>query len=287
MSKFITGKDLENAVYDIIWEAKEKLLIVSPYIKLDDYFKEKLFAKHKNNPDLHIIIVFGKNEGNVKKSMNKQDFDYFKEFLNISIIHVPNLHGKYYGNEKKGVITSINLYDYSFINNIEFGVFSEQNLLNKISNGTDIDAWNQCLEIAETNEVVFIKRPVYQKKKMVVNLGRNYVKSDILLDSTDKFYGFSRRNKQKLSGKKLNDFQEFIDLGQSEGRRPDRYENDSCVGFCIRTGESIPFNLKKPYSDKAYTSWARYKNPNYPEKFCHKTGKRSHGRTSMNKPIMN
>ncbi len=93
MSKFITGKELEDAVYNIIWDAQNTLLIVSPYIKLEKYFRE-LFDHHLNNPKLHIIIVFGKNEGDVKRSLTKDDFDYFKKFLNISIIHIPNLHAK-------------------------------------------------------------------------------------------------------------------------------------------------------------------------------------------------
>src|SRR5688572_17042033 len=120
MAKFITGEELEKAVYDIIWDATETLMIVSPFIKLDDYFK-RLFDKHINNPKIHFIIVFGKNEGEVSKSLSNSDFDYFKKFLNISVIYVPHLHAKYYGNESKGVITSINLHDYSFKNNIEFG----------------------------------------------------------------------------------------------------------------------------------------------------------------------
>lgn len=44
MGKFLTGKEL-----------------VSPYFKLDMYFIE-LFNKHQNNPKLHILLVFGKNE---------------------------------------------------------------------------------------------------------------------------------------------------------------------------------------------------------------------------------
>ena len=35
MSKFITGKDLENNIYDIIWKAEKTLLIVSPFIDLE------------------------------------------------------------------------------------------------------------------------------------------------------------------------------------------------------------------------------------------------------------
>jgi len=181
MSKFLTGKKLENAIYDIIWEAKNTLLIVSPFIKLDDYFKE-LFNKHSKNPKIHILLVFGKNEKEVKRSMNREDFDYFKKFPNISIIYVPNLHAKYYGNEEKGIITSINLYDYSFKNNIEFGVYSEQSLLNNFTQTTDNEAWNECIKIAEENEVIFIKRPVYQFKKILINIGKDYIKSETLLD---------------------------------------------------------------------------------------------------------
>ncbi|WP_206077614.1 hypothetical protein [Pontibacter sp. SGAir0037] len=74
MSKFITGKELEDAVYNIIWEAKRDLMIVSPYIKLVDYFKN-LFEKHLNNPRLHINIIFGKHEGQVSKSFSITDLD--------------------------------------------------------------------------------------------------------------------------------------------------------------------------------------------------------------------
>lgn len=89
MAKFISGKDLEDAVYNIIWEAEEVLMIVSPYVKLDEYFK-KLFDKHIHNYKLHIMLVFGKNEGQLSRSLSKSDFDYLKKFLIISIVYVPN-----------------------------------------------------------------------------------------------------------------------------------------------------------------------------------------------------
>ncbi|MBR9847751.1 MAG: hypothetical protein GYB35_17400, partial [Algicola sp.] len=159
MSTFLTGKKLEEAIDNIIWEANEILLLVSPFIKLDNHFKE-LFKQHVYNDKLHIIIVFGKNEKKVSKSFSREDFDFFKKFPKVSIIYASKLHGKYYGNEKKGVVTSINLYDYSFINeNIEFGVYSEQSILDKIistGNNVDNDAFHKCMDIAEENEAVYI-----------------------------------------------------------------------------------------------------------------------------------
>lgn len=285
MSKFLTGKDLEDAVYDIIWDTENILMIVSPYIKLDDYFK-KLFDKHENNPKIHLLLVFGKNENAVRKSMSKSDFDYFKKFLNISIIYVPNLHAKYYGNEKKGIITSINLYDYSFKNNIEFGVFTQQGILDSFKKSADNDAWDQCMEIAESNEVVYIKRPVYENKKMIINIGKNYVKSDVLFDSTDKFYG--TYTTQKTENKKLTDFPNELELGATHiDLRPEReVEQNQMIGFCIRSGKKIQFNPKQPMTKESWKIWNEYGNADFPEKYCHKTGKPSNGKTSMRNPIL-
>ena len=283
MSKFLSGKDLETAIYDIIWDTKSTLMIVSPFIKLDDYFK-KLFDKHENNPDIHLLLVFGKNEKAVKKSMSKADFDYFKKFLNVSIIYVPNLHAKYYGNESKGIVTSINLYDYSFKNNIEFGVCSEQSILDRFKQSADAEAWNECWDIAENNEVVFIKRPVYQTKKLVINLGKNYVKSNIVFDSTEKFYGFTKNKSD--SNKRLLDFPEIIELGSSDSERPVRQIENPKIGFCIRSGTEISFNPKQPMTKESWKVWNQYGDSDFPEQYCHKTGEKSNGKTTMRKPIL-
>lgn len=291
MTKFITGQDLEKVIYDIIWEAEETLLIVSPYIRLDEYFK-KLFDKHAYNPNVHLLIVFGKNEREVSRSLSKDDFDYFKKFLNVSVVYVPNLHAKYYSNELKGVITSINLYDYSFIHNIEFGVYSETNLLNAFQKTASNEAWTMCMHMANNYEVVFVKRPVYEKRLLSVLLGKNYIKSDILYDITDKFYGapdgyLESNLPKKNSMKKLSDFPGELELGSKPAVRPTREEvENSAIGFCIRTGEKIPFNPRKPFSDNAYKSWAKFENMDYPEAYCHKTGKASYGKTSMRNPIL-
>ena len=307
MAKFITGEHLEKAVYDIIWDAENTLLMVSPFIKLDNYFK-KLFDKHINNQNLHLIIVFGKNEGSVSKSLSKTDFDYFKKFLNISIIYVPNLHAKYYGNEHKGVITSINLYDYSFKNNIEFGVYSEQTLFfNNFTSSTDNDAWGECIQIAEKNESVFIKRPVYEKNLLSSILGKKYIKSDILHDITNKFYSNLGLSIKDSTLKKLTDFPDEIFLGSEPSIRPTREDvinihtkkeeltiqrngiQNSKVyqtGYCIRTGKQIQFNEKQPMSEDAYQSWAKFSNKDYPEKYCHFSGETSNGETTFSRPIL-
>ena len=293
MAKFLTGKTLKDTIHEIIWGAKSELFIVSPYIKLDDFFK-KLFNQHINNPSIHITIVFGKNEGKINRSLSKEDFDYFKQFLNITIIYVYNLHAKYYGNEKCGMVTSINLYDASFVNNIEFGVYSEYNFLNKFIATADDEAWNFCWKIAEKNEVVFVKRPVVEKNILNKLIGQRYIRSDVLHDATDEFYGKGAPNEQKGKKKKFSDFPQVIELSSQETQMPVREKQilkkastKKDMGYCIRTGIEIPFNPQKPFCKEAYEIWSQYENPDYPEKYCHKTGKLSNGKTSMNNPILN
>ncbi len=58
------------------------------------------------------------------------------------------------------------------------------------------------------------------------------------------------------------------------------------TGHCIRTGKSIPFNTKRPFTEEAYKSWAQFSNPDYPEKYCHFSGEASQGDTCSARPIL-
>jgi len=287
MSEFITGERLKETIADIIWKANQNLLIISPYIKLDDYFRS-VFRRHINKADLHIIIVFGKNEDDIHRSFSKTDIEFFKEFPNISIIHAPKLHGKYYGNENSGVVTSMNFYDYSYDNNIEFGVYTEHNLITKLSStltgrNTDDDAWYTCYQIACDHNPIFIKRPVYENKKFIINLSRNFINSEILHDTTKD----QKWNKQGKI-KHLEDFPEELELSDklSVAPKKETYKKQT-HGYCIRTGEEIPYNPSQPLSYHAWQTWNQFGNPDFPEKFCHKTGRQSYGKTSMRSPILN
>ena len=62
--------------------------------------------------------------------------------------------------------------------------------------------------------------------------------------------------------------------------------NDTPLGYCIRTGISIPFNVDKPMSYDAYKSWSKYSDAEYPEKFCHFSGEPTSGETCVSKPIL-
>jgi hypothetical protein len=59
--------------------------------------------------------------------------------------------------------------------------------------------------------------------------------------------------------------------------------------YCIRCRESLgKFNVKKPFCDKCYSSWVRFRNENYKEKFCHLCGSSiTNGQISCGHPLCN
>ncbi|TXE13845.1 hypothetical protein FUA26_01835 [Seonamhaeicola algicola] len=292
MSTFLTGDELENKLTDIIWNAKKYIVIISPFIKLDDHIKQ-VFEKVKSTHEIALYIVFGKNEEYKYKSFNEDDFNFIKDFKNVAVLYNKNLHAKYYCNEKEGLITSLNLYGYSMVNNIEYGVLFSKSLLNpmdKLYEETEAFTYNL---IFDSSEVVYLKKPQYSKK--MFGLTRQYEQSQVLYDiSEDFFYGYN------YDVKYLKDFDLETEtlIEKKFEAKPQRaqdpsshtansmHKNQNPMGYCIRTGERIPFNPEQPMCYEAWRTWAQFENYDYPEKFCHKTGKPSNGHTSMANPIL-
>jgi hypothetical protein len=82
--------------------------------------------------------------------------------------------------------------------------------------------------------------------------------------------------------------QKVLHTETKEKKTPEKKPDSSSKepGYCIRTGVKIQFNLDKPLSPKAYDSWSKYEDEDYPEKFCHFSGEPSNGETSYGKPVL-
>lgn len=259
MAKFITGNKLNSELEDIFENAKGQIILISPYIKLHERYISSLRSK-KENHNLQIIVVFGKNEEDISKSMKQEDFNFFKDFPNIEIRYEKRLHAKYYANEENAILTSMNLYNYSQDNNIEFGVLTKNS-----SEILDKEAWDYFKRVIEQSECLYYREPQYEST--MLGLSKNYKGSIVKED-------------------KLSDF--FANKGKSDSqnnKNTNTFKTNS-LGYCIRTRERIPFNPSKPMTDKAYESWLKFKNENYGEKYCHFSGEESNGETTFAKPIL-
>jgi len=119
MAKFLNTSATNYYLEELIKNARERLIIISPFLKLNDRIKELL--EDKNRMKIDIRIVYGKSE------LQPEEINWLKELSFVRTSFCKNLHAKCYMNEENCIITSLNLYEFSQINNNEMGVFISRN----------------------------------------------------------------------------------------------------------------------------------------------------------------
>jgi len=66
-------------------------------------------------------------------------------------------------------------------------------------------------------------------------------------------------------------------------RRAARVRTPAARGHCLRCDDAISFNLERPYCADDYAQWARYKNENFEDRYCHRCG--AQHPATMRKPL--
>lgn len=197
MAKFLKGNELNSELEKLFEKAEGQIVLISPYIKLHNRYASTLLTK-KEDPYIEIIIVFGKNEDDLSKSMKEEDFNFFKEFPNIEIRYEKSLHAKYYANESSAILTSMNLYNFSQDNNIEAGVMTKNSIFKNItSNFTgeeslDRSAWSYFYRVIEQSDLLFKKVPQFESTKL--GLSKKYNSSKIEVDKLTDFFANKNNN---------------------------------------------------------------------------------------------
>jgi len=111
--ELLTTIGLSHQLEQLIQSASKNIWLVTPYLKIPVVLKEKL--KKADNRGVIIRIVYGKNE------MKPDELLFLKELKNSEVYFCKNLHAKVYLNESFGILGSLNLYEFSQINNLELG----------------------------------------------------------------------------------------------------------------------------------------------------------------------
>lgn len=88
--------------------------MISPYLRFSDRIKEML--EDKNRLKLDIRIVYRSNE------LQEEDADWLAQQTFIRSSLCKDLHAKCYLSETGCIITSMNLYEFSQVNNNEMGI---------------------------------------------------------------------------------------------------------------------------------------------------------------------
>lgn len=119
MAKFLNTSATNYYLEELIKQTRERLLIISPFLKFNDRTKELLADKDRLKIDIRII--YGKSE------LAPAEINWLRSLEFVRTSFCQNLHAKCYLNEDAGIITSMNLYDFSQVNNNEMGVFFSRN----------------------------------------------------------------------------------------------------------------------------------------------------------------
>lgn len=118
MAKIIETTETAYLIEKMLLESEKRFVIVCPFLQIHERMKGIILEK-LSDPIFQIQIA--------TRETGKEHLHWIKS-KNISISIIENLHAKYYYNEYEAIVTSMNLYEYSMVNNIEVGVyFSMQN----------------------------------------------------------------------------------------------------------------------------------------------------------------
>jgi phosphatidylserine/phosphatidylglycerophosphate/cardiolipin synthase-like enzyme len=114
MAKYLRTSSISAELENLIRDARKELYIISPYLKLSDQVRELLNDKEREKVDVRII--FGKQE------LAPTEMSFLEDLKYVRLYFSKNLHAKCYLNESKMIIASMNLYEFSQVNNREMGI---------------------------------------------------------------------------------------------------------------------------------------------------------------------
>jgi hypothetical protein len=126
---FIPPMEIATRIMTLIDNAKTELILVSPYISIDNWQKFKKCLQRAVDRGVNITIYARENA-----TQNLETIKYFK----VNLYLVKDLHAKIYLNDTYAIASSQNLIQYSDDNSIDFGYSTEteeerQQLLGLIS----------------------------------------------------------------------------------------------------------------------------------------------------------
>ncbi|MBK9049998.1 MAG: phospholipase D family protein [Chloroflexi bacterium] len=115
MAKFLDTTGVSYHLQQLINQAQDTLILISPYIKINERLRQSLDDKDRMKIDIRVI--YGKNE------LQPDQINWLRSLKFVRTSFCENLHAKCYLNEREAIITSMNLYEFSQINNQEMGIY--------------------------------------------------------------------------------------------------------------------------------------------------------------------
>jgi len=172
MAKFLNTSATNYYLEEMIKGAKDRLILISPFLRLNDRIKELL--EDKNRLKIDVRIVYGKSE------LQPEEVNWLKGLTYVRTSFCKNLHAKCYLNEELCIVTSLNLYEFSQVNNNEMGVLisrADDPVLYK-------DAYEEAQRIIRISDEIRISLEVVAKEDEKTEAEEGKEKDDAKLSSS-------------------------------------------------------------------------------------------------------
>lgn len=118
MAVFLNRNGMNKHIADMLSSSTSAVTIISPYLDLSEDIKKRI---RKADDDGTSITIIYRNE-----DLTEENKFFIYSLKNVQIWICGNLHAKCYYNERYMVLGSMNLYEYSQLNNWEMGVLIDK-----------------------------------------------------------------------------------------------------------------------------------------------------------------
>lgn len=233
-TRVVTDDAVASSVLQIIREAREFVVLVSPYNAFWTHLKNEIQVATQRK--VRVSAIYNSS------SYARGDGIEWLLTQGATVYQLPNLHAKLYLNESSAMLSSMNLTQGSSRNSMDVGM---------LVSGTD-GVYKDLLGYA--------RRLVSLATRIEAGTGQSkdddrqteapvHADNDSLLDRI-------LPNRGELSKSALKTVRAWLTQGR-----------------CIRCRKVIPYAADNPLCDEHFAVWNRFGNKDYVEKYCHKCGK--------------
>lgn len=232
MAKFLRTTGVSYRLEEIIRSASERLVIISPYLRINLRLRELL--EDKDRLKIDVRVVYG------KKELRTDEEKWLESMQFIRTSFCENLHAKCFLNEEEALLTSMNLYEFSQVNNYEMGI--------SVSRIEDPELY----------------RDIFEESMRIVRISNETGLSFTNAKATQQASGRTHTNRTS-EGRKSARKSSSSNISRSTPVKPQN-------GFCIRCKTKTVANPRQPYCKRCFQSWNRYQNKSHEEGYCHTCG---------------
>src|SRR5438105_3188934 len=110
--QLISAPEISGKIMSLIAEAREKLVIISPYYQVESWTKLRNYLERAQHRNINIEFYVREDADRSIKEIKKIGYEPL-------LVH--RLHSKIYLNERYGIVSSMNLYESSDVGSIDIG----------------------------------------------------------------------------------------------------------------------------------------------------------------------